>query len=459
MLQNMRNSVAALGFGLAVVFTAQGSELSLNEYLQQVMKSDPAYQSQVQNSLGSKQTAEAAKLLFRPQFFIKAQFIDDTRTTAAPIIQGNTNIQRNFSVGLRQQTPYGLGVQFSFDSNTTTLTGTDPAFVKNPTVWNYYPVPVFSFSLWQNFWGRADRANQKVMEAQELAKAYGEEYHARATLVEAEVNYWRLAVARAVSRIERESLSRAREFLEHHQGQEKRHLGDPGNLLLAQAAVKGKELELRTKVDEERELARKFNLSRGVDSDEVQDSLELPDPKVLEGLQIIPRDEMRGDVKAAQQGAIAQTAGSDMAREKMLPEVSLYGSIFAWGLNFTVPLDIGTTSTIRQGYAVKAAAADLEFQSKAMQDRNEWKDLVRKFEDAKERLALAVDLEEVQKAKFQRIRKRLALGLTIEDQVFQYELDYLNSSLNRVQIEAMILALRAQMKLYSANSNQVGSIQ
>jgi hypothetical protein len=390
---------------------------------------------------------------------VKAQYIDDTRTTAAPTIQGNTNIQRNFSIGLRQQTSYGLGVQFSFDSNTTTLTGTDPAFVKNPTVWNYYPVPVFNFSLWQNLFGRADRANQKVMEAQDLAKSYGEAYHARATLVEAEVNYWRLAVARAVSRFEKESLDRARVFLEHHQGQSKRHLGDPGNLLLAQAAVKGKELELRTKVDEEKELARKFNLSRGIDADDVAETLELPDPKVLESLKVLPRDEMRGDVKAAQQAAIAQTAGSDMAREKLLPEVNLYGSIFAWGINFTMPLDLGTTSTIRQGFAAKAAAADLEFQSKALADANEWKDLVRKFEDAKERLALAVDLEEIQKAKFQRIQKRLALGLTIEDQVFQYELDYLNSSLNRVQIEGMILALRAQMKLYSSNSDQVGSIQ
>jgi hypothetical protein len=51
------------------------------------------------------------------------------------------------------------------------------------------------------------------------------------------------------------------------------------------------------------------------------------------------------------------------------------------------------------------------------------------------------------------------LGLTIEFQVFQYELDYLNASLARVQIEGMILALRAQMKLYSASSGQVGSIQ
>ncbi len=459
MVRILRYSAAALSLSWATSVAASSATLSLNEYLLQVEKSDPAYRSQVQVGVASQDTARSADLLFRPQFFAKAQFIDDTRNTSAPQIYGSSNIQRSFSVGVREQTPYGLGIQLSFDANYSTLINTDPSLVKYPNFSNVYFVPVFNFSLWQNFLGRSDRANQEVTRAQELAKAYGEAYHARATLVEAEVNYWKLAVAREVARVHAESLSRARAMLEHGTDKTKRHLGDPANLLLAQAAVKGKELELRTHRDDVRNLEQAFNLSRGVDSEDVQEALELPDPKILQQLRVIPRDEMRGDVRAAQQGAIAQEAGSELARQKLLPEVNLYGSIFAWGLNFSVPMDIWTTSAIRQGYAVKAAAADLEFQSKAMKDANEWKDLVRKFEDAKERLAIAVDFEEIQKMKFQRIQKRRDLGLTIEDQVFQYELDYLNSTLTRVQIQGMILALRAQMKLYSANGGQMGTVQ
>lgn len=456
---HLRHWVVALCGTLATSFAVHGATLNLNDYLLQVQKSDPAYQSQVRNGDASEATSKSAKLLFRPQFFLKAQFVDDTRNTASPDIYGTSNIQRNFSVGLREQTPYGLGVQVSFDASNTTLIGTSPGFITSPNYSNTYVAPLFSFSLWQNFLGRADRANQKVMEAKDLAEAYGQEYHARATLVEAEVNYWRLAVAREAARVQGESVDRAKAILVHDTEKAKRHLGDPTNILLAQAAVKGKELELRSLIDDQNSLARKFNLSRGLDSDEVPEDLVLPDAGYLRKLDVMPRDEMRGDVKAAQQAAIAQTAGSDMARQKLLPEVNLYGSIFAWGLNFTMPLDVWTVSTVRDGHAEKAAAADLEFQSKALQDASEWKDLVRKFKDAKERLAVALDLEEIQKNKFQQIRKRLALGLTIEFQVFQYELDYLNASLARVQIEGMILALRAQMKLYSASSGQVGSIQ
>ena len=71
-----------------------------------------------------------------------------------------------------------------------------------------------------------------------------------------------------------------------------------------------------------------------------------------------------------------------------------------------------------------------------------------KFSDLKERLAIAVKLESIQKRKFEDLRKLRARGLTIAFQVFQYELDYMSASLARVQIEGMLLGTWSQLKLF-----------
>jgi outer membrane protein TolC len=206
-------------------------------------------------------------------------------------------------------------------------------------------------------------------------------------------------------------------------------------------------------LDEARTAAWGFNSARGLNSDEVLEELELPEPDSLRRLPLPARGERRGDVKAAEQAALAQAAGSEMARQKLLPELSLYGSIYAVGLNFTVPLDVWATSAAREGYAQRSAAANLNLQRSLLDEQAEWKNLVRRFHDAQERLEVAMELEQVQRAKFENVRKRQARGLTIEDQVFQYELDFLNASLARVQIEGLILGLQAQAKLFGGQND------
>jgi outer membrane protein TolC len=449
----VKRSVQSWPVGVALFLCAFGNAhadaLSLDDYLTQVVHSDPGYQGLVQESFGAKATSDKALLLFRPQFFTQIQYIYDTRSVAAPEIQGEKNIGRSFSTGFREQTPWGMGIQLAFSANQTSLIGTDPTLVPYPAISNVYVVPQFSFSLWQNFLGRADQANQKLMAAQDLANAYGKGYAAKAKLIEAEGQYWKLAATRALAHVQEESVKRARAILEYDSQKAKRHLVDPSDLLLAQAAVKGKELELHSMTDEVRKAASSFNSARAIESEDVPEDLKLPDAKTLLKMQVIARDGHRGDVKAAEQASIAQSAGSAMAREKLLPELSLYGSIFAWGLNFSFPLDVGTVSNIRTGYAEQAAAADLTFQRKVIDEESEWNELTHKFSQAKEKLQIALELEDIQRDKFENVKTRRARGLTIEDQVFAYELDYLNASLARVQAEGEILGARTEMKLYS----------
>ena len=261
--------------------TSHAAVLTLDDYLGQVIHSNPGYQGLVQESTGAQATSEKALLLFRPQFYTQVQYVYDTRDTSAPEIQGIRNIGRNFSVGFREQTPWGMGLQLAFSANQTSLVGTDPTLVPYPAIENTYVVPQFQFSLWQNFLGRADQANQKLTQAQDLANAYGKGYEAKAKLIEAEGQYWKLAATRELARVQEESVNRAKAIFEYDSEKAKRHLVDPSDLLLAQAAVKGKELELHSMTDEVRKAASAFNSARAIDSEEVPEALKLPDAKTL----------------------------------------------------------------------------------------------------------------------------------------------------------------------------------
>jgi outer membrane protein TolC len=313
-------------------------------------------------------------------------------------------------------------------------------------------VPVFNWSVWQNFGGRLDRANQRMQKAQSLAQSYGSDYGARAILVEAEGRYWKLASLREVMRLQRESLVRARSVMNLDSRKAKQRLIDSGDTLLSEAAVEGKELELKSMLTEERSAARAFNASRGIDSDQVAEDLRLPTDDAFAHLQLPERKGSRGDLKVAEQQSIASEAGYQVAHEKLLPNLSVFGSIFALGLNFSMPLDLGLTSEARSGYAKEAEAAELNFRRKQFEQENDWRELQTRFQDNLERLQLAVKLEDLQRRKFEDANRRRKRAMTVAFQVFQYELDYLAAAQTRLQIEGTLLGLRAQAKLY-AESN------
>jgi outer membrane protein TolC len=440
--------VFSLFTGAPLSSAAESQALSVDRYLSQVQESNPGYQGKSKDSTARLAASREGDLLFSPQFYTNMQYVYDTRATLIPAIEGTTNERAIGEVGVRKQMDFGLQLELSFNINHTTFFGADPNIVVDPNRTILWVTPVFNLSLWQNFGGRMDRANALISEARAKAEAYGSGYEARAMLVEAEGRYWKLAALRETIRLQQASTTRAAAIRDLSEQKVKRRLVDDSDLLVAQAAVRGKELELRSMRDEEVTAAHNFNVARGLDSDDVGEALDFPDAESLHALKVPNRGTRRGDTRAAEQAAIAAGAGSDLAREKLLPQFNLYGSIYAVGFLFTLPLDFSLVSSMREAYAQEKRASDLVYQKKLKDEQSEWSDLIRRFESAKERLDIALDLERIQREKYANVQKRQKNGLTIAYQVFQYELDYLSSALNRVQLEGLILGLRAQMKLY-----------
>lgn len=438
--------------GIAVLWAwaaaAQAAPLSLDAYLDQVARGNKAVQGLRLSGEGQDASAAANDLLFGPQLYAKAEYINDPRTSQVPAIEGDRKIHLSFELGLRQQTSFGLQYELKLDVNRSRLLGIDPALVTRPDLTSVYLIPQFQFALWQNWLGSMDRASHASDVAKARASALGDAYQARGLLVDARGRYWKLAVLREVLRVQRESIDGLNALLQSARRKLKRHLGDEADVLQAQAAVKGKELELAGMEDQAREAARAFNTARGVDSDEVPETLPLPSAETLLAYRLPAKVQERGDVQAAEAGAVAATQGYALAKQKLLPSLNLYGSIYAVGLNFTLPLEFGTVKEATHGYAQQAYAAQLQLQQKRFEARADWEALEAALKRAQEKLSLAMELEALQRKRLALVRKRLATGLTVPAQVIQFELDYFQAVLARVNAQGDVLGVQAKRALF-----------
>lgn len=431
------------------IFALSSSAFTVDEYLAQVSQSNDGYHSLVEQSLGANASGQSAELLFKPQVFTNLQYSYDPRDTHSQPLYGDHTLAKSFSAGVREQTPWGLQLQLSLDYNQETLLGISSPLITKPTVTNVYPVPVFKWSLWQNWAGRMDRANQRMEEAKSRAESYGSDFGAKALMVEAEGRYWKLAALREMIKLQQGSLERAKSVYAVDIKKARAKLIDSGDALLSESAVQGKDLELKSMQSEEKSAARAFNSSRGKESDQVEEVLALPSAKSFLNFKLPKQAGLRGDLKVAEQQSLATQAGYDLAHEKLLPDVSLYGSIFAMGLSFSMPLDLSLTSDARKGYARQSQAAELNLKHKHFEQENEWIDLKSRFMDNVARLYLAMKLEDLQRRKLEDANRRRAHAMTIAFQVFQYELDYMAAAQARLQIEGTLLGLRAQARLYA----------
>jgi outer membrane protein TolC len=187
---------------------------------------------------------------------------------------------------------------------------------------------------------------------------------------------------------------------------------------------------------------------------------------------------MREDVKAAQEQQRAAVSNAEIALERDLPTLELFGSLSlngfatpvggkpgtlpdaiaqsfsfaqpteAVGIRFSAPIDFGVLGRTRQGWRLERDAAELTYQRKLFEQDQGWKDLTDRLAQARHRFTLSRAVETTQEAKLNHEKTRLQQGRTTTFQVLAFEQDYASSVLTRVQAEAEVLTLLAQMKLY-----------
>lgn len=467
--------VGIWGFAAVAGIRAQAGEtLTLERFLTQVRAGNQAVRSLIESSEGALERSGEGGLALSPALFATAQLGRDEWVQPGSFLSYDRINTGIYSLGVSKLTEFGLQAKLSYNVNRVSII--NPASLMGGAGFSippfYQTKPTFELvqPLWANGFGRATRAQVLLTESQAKAASFASRYQARAALVEAEAAYWRLSVARAATRVQREALGRAEQIHEWSVRRLRMHLADRADELQARAALELKRLDVQASIDSERQAARDFNSARGIESDEVLEPLasaEIPPPPS----QSPERAAFRDDVKAAERQRDAVQAGARLARERNLPMLDVYGSYAfngrseslgtslgeplrqgketaAVGVRLSVPLDLGTLVANRTGWAREESAAGVGYERKLFEQERDWQELGKRLTDARRRLELAWTLEEVQKAKMIRERERLENGRSTTYQVLLFQQDYSQSQLVRLRSEAEVLGLLAQIKLF-----------
>lgn len=183
------------------------------------------------------------------------------------------------------------------------------------------------------------------------------------------------------------------------------------------------------------------------------------------------RAEDREDVLAAAESMKAAIAQAEVSKDNTLPSLDLFSNLslngrdeafnkasnesfkkdnafVIIGAKLAVPLDFSITKSIRAGYRKEIEAALLNYKKKRFDQESTWNELSQKFIDAKKRLLISIELEELQFKKLEAEKKRHKEGRSTTFQVFSFEQEYIQSQLLRIKTQGLVLGILTQMKLF-----------
>ena len=451
------------------------AELPLSAFLEQVKSQHQGIQASSLASQGALLRSEEGSLILAPQVFATVQLSSDGRETVNPSIQGNKTVYSLYNLGVSQVTSFGLAAKVYYQLSYTGLVGANPSFLPLTEFHEARPAIELTQSLWRNWGGRETRAGVEALNAAAAATAHAENYKIAVSLAEAEGAYWRLALAREMVSLQRETFDRALRLKEWTDRRVKLHLADASDRLQSEAGLAVRQFDLQQAVDEEAAAARAFNSLRSVSNPHVPETLDRLSGARIRALTTPSRSADRGDIQAAREQARAAEAGARAALEKNRPTLELFAQAalngkaaasssamtnslktdhpsVAAGIQLKAPLAFGRSSDTREGYSRDVIAAERNLDRKLFEQERDWIEVQSNFEAAKRRYDLAEKIEQLQREKYRTERERHNRGRTTTFQVLQFEQEFSLSELARLRAASEILSVHSRMKLYSSNS-------
>ncbi len=450
---------------------ASAATLSLDGYLSQVENQSQELGAAKQTAEGATLVSGEASLMYVPHLVASTQWYA-THFTNATFPSAYKSLETDsYTFGFQEQTPFGLNANLSYLlSRNAYLGGIDvtSGTLTDRKFWEGTPKLDLSLSLWRNFFGSETKATETLTKSSALANEYSSRYQVKATRAQAESAYVRLVSAQQLVRLYEDSVSHAKDILNWNNRRTARNLGESSDVLQAQANLEAQNLALQSSQDETRTSAREFNRLRNVDSDVVEETLELPS---ISNIQAPARAELRDDVRAAQEASRVAAAQAKLGLERNQPTLEAFGSFAlnqrqstasqtfsnsfelgqqttAWGFRFNMPLAFGTEADVRKGYSLEQSAAESLVAQKLFNQEVEWKDLSQQLLEAQKRYEIAERLAKIQKKKVENERVRLKEGRTTTYQTLIFNIDFNTAEVARIQAQSNVLNLLARMKTF-----------
>jgi outer membrane protein TolC len=485
--------------------------LSLDDYLCQVRKYNLDIAASVLIARGTKERAGEGKLIMQPSLFAEAEYLKNNYNPTWSPIAGNSSHLQTYKVGISQTTPYGLEGRVYYNYQHQTINGI-PSLIPRNQATAASPILELDLPLSRNFAGRETRANAQLITSEALYSHYSERFKNTLLMAQAENTYWHLVILRNIMLKQRESLARVTKFqqwLAHRVGL---RLAEEVDLFEANAHVNSKKLDIQVAANEIKIAELNFNTLRGACQTNVPETLcTLPQPAIAcverprrpeigskqlnfrlgvekraPGVSTLVQEDaseennnaenssaksLRWDVLAALEQEKIGIASAQLGIEKNKPNLELYASYAlngnnpssneaiaqsfstnypstAIGLRLSMPLNLGRLRKDRAGYRKEMEAAKYQFQQKLYENQRLWDEVTLKILNAKKKLAIALQLEDIQLKKLQAEHERFTYGKTTTYQVLTSEQDYGNAQLASLSIQEEILQLLIELKTF-----------
>lgn len=447
---------------------AQGGPLTLDAFLGQVREGNLDYQAYRQGSEGAALRSIESRFVVGPHLFGEVSYGED-KTEPDSALQPNDARKTQYSLGIKEQFPFGLEAKLSYTYSKYSLNGSP---LLNPK--NFYrgrPELQVSVPLLKNRFGSETQASRDAILNQAKAKEYSESYRAKMLLAEAEAVYWKLSLTRSLVRSAKDNLGRAEKMRGWSTRRKNLGLADESSYLQADANNELRQLEVQNAIDDERATRRRFNSLRGVNGDQVAETLPEPSSQMLDEMKLPTLYTEREDLKAQRAELKARQAATQIAGERFRPSLDVFG-LYAWngkdidkseavdeslgssrrtygvGVRFSMPLDVFSVVKAQRGYALEEKATELQLARKEFDSQRGWDDLRAQFEEGRARFKLLSRIEEAQRKKLLRERDLQGRGRSTLFQVLQYETEFAQTQVIRTRAQVELISLFAALKTF-----------
>lgn len=453
--------------------TGMAGHLSMKAYLEQVRSQNKSVQAAKERKEAAAGSAVEAKLLTAPSIFAHAEHSIDKKETPSPAFQGTETRISNLVFGMQKQFDFGLRAKAYYAFAFGEVKGTNPMFIP-PGKGHYQGAPTveLSQSLWRNALGRETRAMKDLAQIKSATTDLSENMRVRMLMLNAKMAYLMLSLARENSEAQKLSLDRAMEMRSWTQKQAALELSDGSDAMQAEALVKVRQLELKVAQDNIRAAEQDFNSMRGIATDRVGDALDPLNSGTLASLREPKQHGLREDARLADEAIRIADLQLALINEKFKPDLEIFASLatngrdpidgksfnksfdsknptYTVGLRVTAPLGRDTIGRVRDGAGHEKMAAELTAQRASFDNEQTWVELRRMFQESKERLVLASELEKAQKTKLEKERSRRLVGRTTMAQIIMFEQDYVAAQINRIRFIAEVLRNHIQLESFA----------
>lgn len=462
----------------ALAVSLHAGTLGLDEYLGQVRQGNAALRGGRAEDAALALEAKQPLAAFSPQMAGQVQEQNNEELpVGASLLSPNdtetlswdTNLNKLFSSGTQ------VGLDYSGDHTRFAYPSQVAAFDSNPVYAGFLPeLDTYgqqvslsvSQPLWRNFMASEVDASVAKAAADSDASRAANLYQAQAVLYQARQAYVELVTVRQVAAILDASFVRNKKILDWTMAKYNDNLADKVDVLEGEASLSQVALNLAQNREDEAKAVVVFNTWRGSPPTAPVEDLE-----PVEAPQELPAPTGdRRDLEAAEAALRSSAAEVAGVTQSFTPDISVFATVggaqrnpaetadmgqfqpdTVVGLKFTANLDDTLYHEVLSGARQAQGYGQAEVQSKRLEIAKDWAQLQESFDGVKERLALARQLETLQKEKADREKERYEDGRTTNFQVLRFQDDYNLSRVQTLQLTAQAKELEAQARYYNGD--------